>query len=1277
MRQVNSNGLWRFAALLLLAAVLVAGPVQSLSADNHRIEDELRKILDPDVPNGDDGKPSDANEGPSFLELTIIEFDGQSAFRIEVDLEESSDDDLTKAYLSWPGGSKTIRLVDASTAGHWISLPGSNKPTPGTIAGKYTSRVIHLRPERSKPSPLGTTVFVPQETTSVTVEIGGTTTSVTVDLSRFAPAPGTVADLRIADVPEAEEFAVGGIVRVGELKRVNLTVPRGDRSTLAILSGADEIRIWKDENRTVPIAITRTIAGISRIEWEADEAPSNIWIEGVVASNAAKHVHLRFSSAGKVFTSGFDDASLTVVSLDLGFPDSVGRLGSLNAKTNKPIWLVPLNDNDSDFNSIQDRFEADAPNLGERDLVPLQVTVRPSLRVSFADVELLLSDKNISIWRSPQKGVIDTLIDQQDGSQGPSRAVLEPHQQNKRYFLEGIGTVGEPTRLELRVTPKFGAGATATPLIVDENVLVVQADIDIAGIADEQMVEVDPGGSVKVALDDDGNDTESQLTLKLRLRPSSIKSGSAELTVRNGADNVRLFKDDGFGDLEAVTVTQDENGLGHIAFENIGAIPDELIVKGAKATAGSPVKIRLTYKGPGGSAASKEVHSDEVAITVEGNKLVLEPGLVTVFNAPALQETEEQLKVFLESGNDEDRVEVQADRSTTYRWIGKGLPTSLLDLPLADIDVDNSGKLTVKSAGFQIIQARRGDLESNYSLVIAGVQLKKIVLEPESALTSTLQLTGKNPPLVLTADVNGIVSDKGWILLDDVTLSLVDGSAEVSFQEFLTTLDRLSDLLALSPQTALGKIAVVLATSGAKGIFKYIGTQFVDFSSADKAIITLSPGKAGTKGFVQAGLPGITSVTGKLEIDGLGDASDSVLSIVLPNLETAEIRADGDPVGQHSDSVEVDASEPDKAVRRLRAHVSLLALSGSPIPYGDSVGDFLPEGWSTGEFDVPLLNIESIGMNCRMNLKNVQQGGDKGAVTIRDLRCEFDIPNERAALVGLTNKWKVFEPQLIQIVERENISIKISPVANPELGSTNIGATVALAGMGSVFAVRPVNVVGSCVAGKPVVRLQNQVPLEELDALFLNGSPFKVATANADGEARGSGNNLGPIVGDPAALRAGSPTTAGWLYTIEFPVNETSLCELVVQRSVAVGEGADIRNLPLVNRIGTDVPTATGERKEALGSASKYSIVYAGAPGWRQHGGARAVKRIVQRVSVRDKTSGKFLATALYNLQMTLDPSSGYFSATTVGSSGGLVGKGFNHDTPINAKTRFSGIAPP
>ncbi|MGE5245573.1 MAG: Ig-like domain-containing protein, partial [Betaproteobacteria bacterium] len=337
-----------------------------------------------------------------------------------------------------------------------------------------------------------------------------------------------------------------------------------------------------------------------------------------------------------------------------------------------------------------------------------------------------------------------------------------------------------------------------------------------------------------------------------------------------------------------------------------------------------------------------------VTITIRKKaSLTLTPRIAAIAVVPGTK----QLGVTL-VGTDGTTSDATADPKTSYRWIGNGLVSGVDGVPdvtailnaiaaklgvpfqLADIDVSPAGVLTVNTPGLQVLRAHYdspGIPDSNYSVVLAGISLGGITLRPDSALTTLVgELTealgsSGNPPMVLVTDDNGFILDKGVILLDDVVFDLAGGT--ISLKDLMTSLQPLvQDALTGVLEGGTGPAAPALAAAFTKMIglgLSYAGTQFLNpLDSADTAIATVTQ-QPPFQGIVQSQQPGLTTVSGTLDLGELGKADDAVLVWVLPQIASATIEPNLTVIRQ---------SDPALPGPSVRTFVQVKAVESAQVP---------------------------------------------------------------------------------------------------------------------------------------------------------------------------------------------------------------------------------------------------------------------------------------------------------------------------------------------------------
>ena len=470
---------------------------------------------------------------------------------------------------------------------------------------------------------------------------------------------------------------------------------------------------------------------------------------------------------------------------------------------------------------------------------------------------------------------------------------------------------------------------------------------------------------------------------------------------------------------------------------------------------------------------------DTVTITVKPkHRLRLRPVIVPLVIVPGSK----QLTVTLESANGDPPRSVQGDARTTYEWIGGPVAVGGVPLPdftpvlnalaaklgvplqLAQINVDASGVVHVLTPGIQVIRAhyRDGavDIDSNLSVVLAGIKLKAITLRPESPLTTLVgAITGalgskKNPPMILAADGNAYISDTGVVLLDDVIFELF-GSPTISLKDLL---DAIKPLIETALTEALlletGPAAPVLAKAFTKLIgigINYAGTQFLtDVESMAPAIATVTD-LPPLQGWVQSHVPGLTSITGTLDLGPLGKADDSVMVWVLPDVTSAKVEPNLTVIEKSSPPTPGPTVRTFAEVNLGQANVELKGKANTAAELLDRV---LPDGlpsWAVRLDKTFVVNVPA--PNLRFHLTGSATPSCSGPDATGEVQCVVDFQNVGLGfhvpnnVLGITNSYAIAKPAIAALGAVETFDTHI--VHQNTSGESALAGHVAITLMGS------------------------------------------------------------------------------------------------------------------------------------------------------------------------------------------------------------------------------------
>ncbi len=401
-----------------------------------------------------------------------------------------------------------------------------------------------------------------------------------------------------------------------------------------------------------------------------------------------------------------------------------------------------------------------------------------------------------------------------------------------------------------------------------------------------------------------------------------------------------------------------DESIARINPDNIEAFDVHILHQGPKHTGKTEISSTVSLTGMGSATGTRPVE-------IRKHNLVIRPQLVFIPGKGG----ERDLSVILNQST--GPVDVRAHDNTRYHWINspsdpKDSAPMIIRKALADaaytkflevfnktskdkfgvspgltlikkIDV-KKGKLTAQEPGFQMVWAsHNGTPTDNVTLVFVGLILDSIQLEPRTIskgttshiLTEALGLAvPENAPLVLSTDDNGWLSDKGRILLNEVTFTLLDNGPKVSLGAIGATLTEVTRTFLILPSltgafSGTGPAAPFFAAVVSHGMSyviregsKEIVTNLVTFESPNKSIATVTNAAFSlTKGVARAGdvqshESGFTGIKGTLDLGWLGKASDTVVTWILPDLEKVDIEAPGDKPGEHKAPILLDTHMP-------------------------------------------------------------------------------------------------------------------------------------------------------------------------------------------------------------------------------------------------------------------------------------------------------------------------------------------------------------------------------
>jgi PKD repeat protein len=405
----------------------------------------------------------------------------------------------------------------------------------------------------------------------------------------------------------------------------------------------------------------------------------------------------------------------------------------------------------------------------------------------------------------------------------------------------------------------------------------------------------------------------------------------------------------------------------------------------------------------------------------------------------------------------------------------------------ASVEVVN-GRLRALTAGVQALQGCTGTgasrVCSNYLFVVAGLELDSLSLRPESVITGAIDaaefaannLTERfkdldlNPPMILAADDTSIALDKGVILLQDVRLKFLGGPATLGLQDLYSAVGNV--LESAGPLAFKELIAFELV----KLAVGEVGAQFLTYECANTAVAGLvSDSIPFLLNKVQSGLPGVTQVTGTLNLEeiGLGKVTDDVLVWVLPQIQSAEIRENPTVIPVETEPM---AGPSIRTFANISAITSatLYEVPGKYQSYAAFVASILPSSWLTWGTEGQEYVFDD---GFKVSIAG-QIGLDENAhaITLTNLRIGFDAPNAIVDydLPGDTslNPFADAENQLVKIAEPA-VGTSAQVQHKNVTGATTVTAEVSLPALGSAVAQGTIAITGSEVELKPRVIFAN------------------------------------------------------------------------------------------------------------------------------------------------------------------------------------------------------------
>ena len=537
--------------------------------------------------------------------------------------------------------------------------------------------------------------------------------------------------------------------------------------------------------------------------------------------------------------------------------------------------------------------------------------------------------------------------------------------------------------------------------------------------------------------------------------------------------------------------------------------------------------------------------------------------------------------------------------------------------------------------------------------------------------------------IVLQPDVVAHVGDKDTIRVKDVVFEFLaegEDSPTISLTELLNVGRTILPVVLGNKITKLAgifKIPDMYTTTISylleKGIFAWIESM-VEYSVADEEVAKvttvregiaeklseLSGIPAGTISwvmnagnyfglklpslldirYVQSGVPGLTTVKGKLDLGRLGAVEDTVPVLVMPNIERVTIVSDLDVDNDHSPTIVLSADgTATPALLTAVAEGKVAKEWQATLKPADAallaaliVGAKKLDIQLEGTIEVVKVTPDGVTLSAKniravWRVLNLTPGAltpdflaraASGAWTFEGQELPKSATDACFATGGhdltairvhcLGNRPLLFDPLIeAQSIEQEGEAVVTVSITVPVAGCPPLGADPARCSTRRIVKILPTST--TCRVEAPVIRYgENGGPggprLGELDRGRFQSSPYVDLLLQAR-DAYPILRNLNPGVVRPGA-HAGPKAfpekglwQGAWVYFVEFPVANPGDCQLVVERSFAkgidelptvgtrqnFGSGSNNQSYPLQR---------TAKYRDAQGSATD-AIVFMGA----------------------------------------------------------------------------------
>ena len=440
--------------------------------------------------------------------------------------------------------------------------------------------------------------------------------------------------------------------------------------------------------------------------------------------------------------------------------------------------------------------------------------------------------------------------------------------------------------------------------------------------------------------------------------------------------------------------------------------------------------------------------------------------LSTIFTADGEDVTSTHTGTQYEIGISQTAASISGLILNLVRKIVKDPDLDKVNVPIADIEIDSNGLLTAKSSGFNLIKAKHKsektgfyEITSNYALVISGLELAGIELEPHSFFTDAINVPYATVTDLVKSTLTG--TQGSWSKTDsNLNLPMILGTTGISpcepfspypdfewmarlgYAELVSIKFKLMELDILAFDILKGTRDIIdylpFPCVGIKGVYEFcpinwlIGkvlnfgaTQFVDFKIENppgKSVATVS-NVLPVNGIVKSENYGIARLTGTLKIDGYQSRSDDFM-VIVPKVISTDVRPDMNviPKDESTDIYSLTRlgflQPPDSQLQMPIYSIKIPELVDQYVPYGtfiDYLNKIIPGEISNTSIGPPFDLTLPPGMSDDPLFLRINMQLTLTELQILEIELGLRTPN-------YLNNYSINEPDIADIVETDILS---------------------------------------------------------------------------------------------------------------------------------------------------------------------------------------------------------------------------------------------------------------